>query len=58
MTAERSEWNSNATIVLKKNPDDKFPFSFGLGKAKLILEHLDDIKKFVEEEGAKKGQKQ
>jgi hypothetical protein len=33
------------------NPGSKFPFSFGLGKAKMILENIDSIKKFVETNG-------
>jgi hypothetical protein len=33
--------------LLVLNPDGKFPFSFGLHKAKLILESLDKIKEFV-----------
>lgn len=37
--------------VLNLNPESKFPFSFGLAKAKLILENLDVIKKFVDTEG-------
>jgi len=32
-----------------KEGDDKYPFSFGIKKAKLILENIEDIKKFVEE---------
>ena len=43
-----SEFNGNAMIVLKSNEYDKFPFQFGLKKAKLILETIEDIKKFVE----------
>ncbi|MBI3194814.1 MAG: hypothetical protein HYZ34_10175 [Ignavibacteriae bacterium] len=39
--------------VLNLNPGSKFPFSFGVGKAKLILENIDAIKKFVEEYGRK-----
>lgn len=35
-------------IVLKNSEDDKFPFQFGIKKAKLVLEHIEDIKKFVE----------
>ena len=49
MSAEISEYKGSKVLVLKKNNDDKYPFSFGLSKAKLIIEHLDDIKKFVEE---------
>ncbi|MFH1620062.1 MAG: hypothetical protein ABIG11_09210 [bacterium] len=49
MIVERSEYNGNPIIVLKRNPEDKYPFSFGLTKAKLVLEAYDDIKKFVAE---------
>jgi hypothetical protein len=35
--------------VLKRNEEDKYPFSFGVGKAKLILENLVEIEKFVKE---------
>jgi len=34
--------------VITLNPEDKFVFSFGLTKAKLILANLDAIKSFVE----------
>lgn len=46
---ERSEFKGKPTLVIRRNDDDKYPFSFGLSKAKLILENLDEIKKFVEE---------
>ena len=42
--------------VLNLNPESKFPFSFGLAKAKLILENLDVIKKFVATEGKDLGE--
>jgi len=45
---EESEYKGNPLLVLKRNEDDRFPFSFGLGKAKLALDHIEDIKKFVE----------
>lgn len=47
MPATESEFKGNPMIVLTQGPEDKFPFQFGLKKAKLILEHLDDIKQFV-----------
>lgn len=43
-----SEYKGNPMIVIKNSEEDKFPFQFGLKKAKLILENLDGIKKFVE----------
>lgn len=42
-----SEYKGNPMIVLANGPDDKYPFQFGLRKAKLILEHFEEIKKFV-----------
>ncbi|MEM4755554.1 MAG: hypothetical protein QW594_00260 [Candidatus Woesearchaeota archaeon] len=47
---EYSEYKGNKLIVLKRNEDDKYPFSFGKNKARLIVEHFDEIKKFAEEE--------
>jgi hypothetical protein len=51
MIAERSEYKGRPILVLKRSEDEKFPFSFGLAKAKMILENIEEIKKFVEEEG-------
>jgi len=50
--AVESEFKGNPMIVLRQNADDRFPFQFGVKKAKLILEHLDAIKKFVEKHAA------
>jgi hypothetical protein len=53
MVVKLGEFKGNNVISLlkesKDGEEDKFPFTFGLNKAKLILENLDDIKKFVEE---------
>jgi len=46
---ERSEYKGKPLIVIKRSEEDKFPFSFGVSKAKLILENIEEIKKFVEE---------
>lgn len=40
------EYKGHPLLVL--NPDGKYPFSFGLSKAKLILQHYDRIKEFVQ----------
>lgn len=48
---ERGEYKGKPLIILKRNEEDKYPFSFGLSKAKLILDNLEEIKKFVEENG-------
>ncbi len=49
---ERGEYKGKPLIIMKRNEEDKYPFSFGLSKAKLILENIDEIKKFVEENAA------
>jgi hypothetical protein len=46
---EHTEFKGNKILVLKRDANDSYPFSFGKGKAKLIVEAIEDIKKFVEE---------
>ena len=47
---EYGEYKGNRLIILKRTEEDKYPFSFGKGKAKLIVENFEAIKKFAEEE--------
>ncbi len=42
-----SEYKGRPVITL--NPGERYPFTFGISKAKLLLENLDHIRKFVEE---------
>jgi hypothetical protein len=46
---EKGEYKGKPLIIIKRSEDDKYPFSFGLSKAKLILDNIEEIKKFVEE---------
>jgi len=50
---KRGEYNGKPTIELYRHAGDKYPFSFGYGKAKLIQDALDKdpqfLKKYVEE---------
>jgi hypothetical protein len=46
--AKVGEYKGNPVISLFRDEDDRFPFTFGLSKAKLILENIDEIRKFVE----------
>lgn len=46
---EKSEFKGKPVLILKRDEEDKYPFSFGISKAKLIIENFDEIKKFVEE---------
>lgn len=41
------EYKGKLTLSLPTG-NEKYPFTFGVAKAKLILKHLDDIKKFIE----------
>ena len=36
-------------LVLKNGEDDRYVLSFGVTKAKLILGHMKEIKKFVDD---------
>jgi len=46
---ERSEFKGKPVLIIKRTEDDKYPFAFGLSKAKMILENIEEIKRFVEE---------
>ena len=44
---ELREFKGNKVITLKRTEDDKYAFTFGVVKARLILENIKDIEKFV-----------
>jgi len=46
---KRGDYQGKPVISLMRKEDDKFPFTFGLAKAKLILENIEEIKAFVAE---------
>jgi len=50
LSVEFSEYKGNKLIVLKRSDEDKYPFSFGKNKAKMIVENFEAIKQFAEEE--------
>lgn len=45
----RGEYKGKPLLIIKRSGEDKYPFSFGLSKAKLILDNIEEIKKFVSE---------
>jgi len=47
MIIEESTYQGKPLLVIKNDENDRFPFSFGLGKAKKILESVEEIKAFV-----------
>ena len=46
---ERSEFKGKPVLIIRRDENDKYPFSFGMTKAKMILENLEEIKRFVED---------
>ena len=52
MTVEFGEFKGNKMIKIigESDVEAKWPFSFGKMKAKLIVENIEAIKKFSEEE--------
>ena len=49
MSVQYGEFKGNKLIKLIRDEDDQYPFQFGVEKARLIVENIDAIKKFVEE---------
>jgi len=45
-----TEFKGNMILSLPTN--SKYPFSFGVSKAKMILDHIKDIELFVDEYGS------
>jgi hypothetical protein len=44
---ETGKYKGNPTISLRRTPEDKFPFTMGVAKAKLVLDNIEAIEKFV-----------
>jgi len=51
---EESEFKGNPMIVLRRTAEDRFPFQFGLSKAKRVLESVEEIKAWVAKQEAAK----
>ncbi len=49
MIVEITEYKGHKLLSIKKDEDDKYPFQFGLAKAKKVIECIDHIKNFVHE---------
>lgn len=48
MIVSTGEFKGKPTISFRRKEDDKFPVTFGVRKAKVILEHIDEIQAFYE----------
>jgi len=44
-----NEFKGHKILEISNGPDDKYPFRFGLKKAEMVLEHREEIEKFVKE---------
>jgi hypothetical protein len=49
---EESEFKGNPMIVLRRTAEDRYPFQFGLSKAKLVVEAVEEIKAWVAKQEA------
>jgi len=47
MTHEIKEWKGKPILILKKGEKEKWGFTFGMAKAKLIVQHFKEIEEFV-----------
>jgi len=43
------EYKGNKTISLYRDDEDRFPFTFGVAKAKLIKEAIDKVLDFADQ---------
>ena len=51
-TTEPTTQTYKGHVLLVLNPDEKFPIKFGVKKAKLIVDNIDTIQSFIEEQEA------
>ena len=58
MLVEETEYKGRPTITIRFDENDRYPFSFGMGKAKKILGALEEIKAFVEKHDSPRPQEQ
>lgn len=49
MVCETDTFKGNPILCLREFEDDTRRFQFGIKKAQLIVQHIDDIKKFIKE---------
>ena len=49
VVAKKSRFKGYPVLEIRWMEDDPYPMKFGMKKAELIVEAIDEIKKFVEE---------
>ncbi len=50
MPIEFGEFKGNKVMTIRRDENDRYPFTFGKSKARLIVENFEEIKKFAEEQ--------
>ncbi len=50
MPVEYGEFKGNKVMTIRRDENDRFPFTFGKGKARMIVDNFDEIKKFAQEQ--------
>lgn len=50
MPVEFGEFKGNKVLTIRRDESDRYPFTFGKAKARMIVENFEEIKKFAEEE--------
>ena len=45
--AIEGDYKGTPMLIIRNTKEDRFPFQFGIRKARLIVEHLDDIREFI-----------
>ncbi len=54
--AKETDFKGMPLLALYRDPDDRYPFQFGVRKSRLILDHIKEIETFHEKHnGAKEG---
>ena len=46
-TLDFDSFKGNAMVVLKRDPEDKYPFQFGISKAKLVVDLAKNIEAWI-----------
>jgi hypothetical protein len=48
VTTEIGEFKGKKVLIMRRSKDDKFPFTIGVNKAKMVLEVIPSVKAFVD----------
>ena len=48
-TVKRTSFKGMSLFQIYRTPEDMYPFQMGVRKAQLVLDHIDELKKFVED---------